>query len=82
MAWTETYSCDVCGKAKSEEFRDWWLAWSEKFSPTPSDPEQPVLKITRWNAFLSHDADAKHLCGGRCAQTIMDRWMHTRNEEP
>ena len=45
MAWTETYSCDVCGKAKSEEFGDWWLAWSEKLSPTPRDPEQPVLKI-------------------------------------
>ncbi len=81
MAWTETYSCDVCGKAKSEEVGDWWLAWSEKLSPTPSDPEQPVLKITRWNVFLSHDVDAKHLCGARCAQTIMDRWMHAKNEE-
>ena len=82
MAWTETYSCDVCGKAKSEEAGDWWLAWSEKLSPTPSDPEQPVLNITRWNAFLSHDAVAKHLCGARCAQTVMDRWMHAKNGEP
>jgi hypothetical protein len=39
------------------------------------------LKITRWNTFLSHDADAKHLCGARCAQTIMDRWMQAKNEE-
>jgi hypothetical protein len=81
MAWTERYSCDVCGKAKSEEVEDWWLAWSEKLSPTPSDHQQPVLKITRWNTFLSHDADAKHLCGARCAQTIMDRWMQAKNEE-
>jgi hypothetical protein len=79
MAWTETYSCDVCGKAKSEEAGDWWLAWNETLSPTPDAPQQPVLKITPWNAFLSHDVDAKHLCGARCAQTIMDRWMHSRN---
>jgi hypothetical protein len=78
MAWTETYSCDVCGKAKSEEAEDWWLAWSETLSPTPADPKQPVLKITHWNVFLSHDSDAKHLCGARCAQTVMDRWMHTQ----
>ena len=77
MAWTEIYHCDVCGKGKSEDASDWWLAWSETISPTPGDPEQPVLKITAWNTFLSHDADAKHLCGGRCVQTVMDRWMHS-----
>jgi hypothetical protein len=81
MTWTEIYSCDVCGKAKSEAAEDWWLAWSETLSPSSGDPKQPVLKVTRWNAFLSHDADAKHLCGARCAQTIMDRWMLARNEE-
>ena len=25
MAWTETFSCDVCGKEKSESADDWWL---------------------------------------------------------
>ncbi len=48
-------------------------------SPTPQE-EQPVLKITHWNTFLSHDATAKHLCGARCAQTLLDRWMHTTNQ--
>jgi len=75
MAWSETFSCDVCGKAKSEESDDWWLASETTMSPTP-EVEQPVLKITHWNAFLSHDATAKHLCGARCAQTLLDRWMH------
>ena len=81
MAWTEIYSCDVCGKAKSEEAGDWWLAWSERLSPHPGDPEQKVLKITPWNVFLSHDATAKHLCGARCAQTIMNRWMLAKNDD-
>ena len=79
MAWTETYSCDVCGKEKSEESDDWWLASESTMSPTP-EAEQPVLKITHWNTFLSHDATAKHLCGARCAQTLLDRWMHTTNQ--
>ncbi len=75
MAWTETFFCNVCNKAKREEADDWWLAWEESMSPTPRS-EQPVLKVTHWNEFLSHDATVKHLCGARCAQTLVDRWMH------
>jgi hypothetical protein len=77
MAWVETYHCDVCGKARTDEATDWWLAWKESATPTPGAEAQPLLKIARWNIFLSHDAAVKHLCGGRCAQTFMDRWMHT-----
>lgn len=80
MAWTETYHCDVCGKDKNEEAEDWWLAWFERLSATPNEPDQPALKLSPWNAFLSHDSQAKHLCGARCAQTLMDRWMTARGE--
>jgi hypothetical protein len=75
MAWTETYHCDICGKAKNEDERDWWLAWRESITPTPGAPEQPVFKLTPWNLLLSHASDVKHLCGARCSQTQMDRWM-------
>lgn len=75
MAWTENYLCDVCGRAKMEDQQDWWLAFSEALSPTPNAPEQPVLRLTPWNDFLSHSADIRHLCGARCAQTGVDRWM-------
>jgi hypothetical protein len=74
MAFTETYHCDVCGKARGES-EDWWLAWSELGAPVPEAEEQPVLKLTPWNILLSHSAQVKHLCGARCAQTLMDRWM-------
>jgi hypothetical protein len=76
MAWVETYHCDVCGKARTEQASDWWLAWYDSVTPTSENKPQPVLKITPWNLFLSHDSSVKHLCGGRCAQTLMDRWMH------
>jgi len=75
MAWTENYLCDVCGRSKTENQHDWWLGSIEAVTPTPYAPEQPVLKLTPWNEFLSHSADVKHLCGARCAQTEIDRWM-------
>lgn len=81
MAWTETFTCNVCEKAKSEEADDWWLAWEETTSPVPG-VQQPVLKVTHWNDFLSHDAEVKHLCGAQCAQTLLDRWMQSADGPP
>ncbi len=77
MAWVETYHCDVCGKAKTEEATDWWLTWYETTCPTETEKCQPVFKISPWSVLLSHTKEVKHLCGGRCAQTLMDRWMHS-----
>jgi hypothetical protein len=75
MAFTETFRCEVCSKAKSSESEDWWLAWAEHLSPTPDTPPMPQLRFTPWDMLLSHQADVRHLCGARCAQTLMDRWM-------
>ncbi len=80
MAWTESYHCDVCNKAKSERSEDWWLAWFESMPVVPDSPEQPVLKMTRWNLIVAHAPDVRHICGARCAQTLLDRWM-TKPEE-
>jgi hypothetical protein len=74
MAFTETYRCDVCGNPRGDA-EDWWLAMTEPASLIPSAPEQPMLKLTQWNILLSHAAKVRHLCGARCAQTLMDRWM-------
>ena len=74
MAFTETYHCDVCAKPKGNA-EDWWLAWSEWTAPVPGATEQPMLKLTPWSLLLSHSSDVKHLCGARCTQTLMDRWM-------
>jgi hypothetical protein len=78
MAWAETFRCDVCSKEKREESEDWWLAWTEKFSPAEGEADQRSVKVTPWNNFLSHSADIQHLCGARCVHTIMDRWMLQR----
>jgi hypothetical protein len=39
-----------------------------------------VLKMTRWNLIVAHAPEVRHICGARCAQTLLDRWM-TKPEE-
>lgn len=75
MAFTEAFHCDVCGKPKGEEVEDWWLAWTETISPVPGEPEQPVMRLTRWHPFLAHSAEVRHLCTATCVYTLMGRWM-------
>jgi hypothetical protein len=79
MAWTETFHCDVCNKEQTTRTEDWWLSWTETFSAAEGEPEQRVVKVTPWNAFLAHSAGIQHLCGARCVHTIMDRWMMERD---
>jgi thiamine monophosphate synthase len=81
MAWAESYHCDVCGKEKNEESVDWWLVWVERFTPNGSEVVQPLMKITPWDAFLSHAAEMRHICGARCAQTLLNRWMLNEDEQ-
>lgn len=76
MSWTETYHCDVCGKAKSDSGGDWWLAWMGTTAGEPGSEDEPMLKMTGWNTALAHAAEVRHLCGARCAQTLVDRWMN------
>ncbi len=79
MAFQERFYCDVCGKEKGES-GDWWLAWVDCYKAHDDAPEQPLLKLTRWERVLSHSAEVKHLCGAACAGTLMDRWMSAQHE--
>jgi hypothetical protein len=74
MAFTKTYHCDICGNPRGER-EDWWLALTDPASPIPESPAQPMLRLTNWNGLLSHAANVRHLCGARCAHTLVDRWM-------
>jgi hypothetical protein len=78
MSWTETFHCDVCSKAKTEDSGDWWLAWLGTTAGEPGAQNEPMLKMTGWNQILSHAAEVRHLCGARCAQTLLDRWMQRK----
>ena len=81
MAFSESYHCDVCSKAKGAT-ETWWLSWVDCYSAHDGAQDQSLLKFTRWEPVLAHSADVKHLCGARCAGTLMDRWMTELHENP
>jgi hypothetical protein len=85
MSLSENYVCDVCGAKKFENDR-WWLSWLdclpvENGTPNSTDT-QPLLKLTTWQYAQAHIPGVKHLCGARCAGTMMDRWMAEQHENP
>ena len=81
MAYIESYQCDVCGDKKGEG-GDWWLAWVDCFQGEKPEEDQPLIKLTRWQTKHAHSAGVKHLCGARCAGTLMDRWMTQQHADP
>jgi len=74
MAWVERFTCDVCGKLMGGS-ESWWVATSDCVAPSGQGPVQPELKLMKWDNFLGHSADSKHLCGAVCVHTFLDRWM-------
>jgi hypothetical protein len=81
MSRSESYHCDVCGKAKNET-EIWWMAWNDCFCGDKSGEDQPLLKLTRWQTSQAHEDGVKHLCGSRCAETLMDRWISEQRVNP
>lgn len=47
MAYTESYTCDVCGDKRGLD-GDWWLAWVDCFHGDNPGDEQPLIQLTRW----------------------------------
>lgn len=81
MAYSESYTCDVCGKQKAPR-EGWWLAWVDCFQGQSPEQDQPLIKLTRWQPQYAHSAGVKHLCGAQCTGTMMDRWMSEQHENP
>ena len=48
MTWTETFSCNVCGKRKGE-VDHWWLAWVDQIQPSDEEEFKPKLQIIPWS---------------------------------
>ena len=81
MSRSESYQCDVCGNSKGET-ELWWMAWVDCFEGGGVGESQPLMKVTRWQTHQAHEEGVKHLCGARCAGTMLDRWMTTQHENP
>jgi hypothetical protein len=81
MSRSESYHCDVCGKLKGDT-EMWWMAWIDCFQDDGPGEDQPLLKLTRWNTARAHSDGVKHLCGARCSETMIDRWISGQRENP
>ncbi len=81
MSRSENYQCDVCGNQKNDS-ELWWMAWVDCFDGAGVGENQPLMKMTRWERRQAHEDGVKHLCGARCAGTLLDRWMTEQHENP
>jgi hypothetical protein len=86
MSRSESYHCDICGKLKNDS-EIWWMSWIDCFRPdgfqgNAAAEDQPLLKLTRWQPSQAHADGVKHLCGARCSETMIDRWIASQREDP
>ena len=81
MALNESYHCDVCGKEEAHADK-WWLGWLDCSPVNGTTNGQPMIKLTRFEKSMAHGNGEKHLCGARCASTMVDRWLSDQHENP
>ena len=74
MTWTESFTCNVCGKAKGA-VDHWWIAWVETIQPSDVEPPKPKFQLLPWSELMARDPQVVHLCGAGCAMKETERWM-------
>jgi len=74
MTWTESFSCNICGKRKGE-VDHWWLAWVEQVQPSDHETVKPKWQLLPWSELMARSLDVTHLCGAGCALKEAERWM-------
>lgn len=76
MTWTESFTCNICGKNKGE-VDHWWIAWVENVQPSDVEPEKPKFQLLPWSELMARHPDVLHLCGAGCALKETERWMRS-----
>ena len=74
MVWTETFTCNVCGKRIGEQ-SDWWIAWTDEIQPSDHEWPKPKFQIMPWSELMARSREAIHLCGLNCALKETERWL-------
>jgi hypothetical protein len=74
MTWTESFTCNICGKAKGS-VDHWWVAWVETVSPSDVEEPKPKFQLLPWSELMARHPDVTHLCGAGCALKEAERWM-------
>ncbi len=74
MTWTESFTCNICGKSK-KEVDHWWIAWVETVQPSDVELAKPKFQLLPWSELMGRHPDVIHLCGAGCALKETERWM-------
>src|SRR3954468_15684293 len=74
MTWTESFTCNICGKAKGS-VDHWWIAWVESVQPSDVESPKPKFQLLPWSELMARHPDVVHLCGAGCAMKETERWM-------
>ena len=74
MVWDVSFTCDICGRKKSEANHWWMLMLGEVPCFEEGQPRQRFT-LMPWNKAESGNADFYHLCGQGCAMQAMERFM-------
>ncbi len=80
MGWTETFTCNVCGKRKSESDH-WWLVWIEPVQPSDHESVKPKLQILPWSELMARSPEVMHFCGAGCLLKEVERWAMATTEQ-
>ncbi len=63
-------SVTCAGTKKARVETGGWRGWTASRERSPRK-SQPLIKLTRWQSHHAHSAGVKHLCGARCAGTMI-----------
>jgi len=74
MTWTESFTCNICGKSK-KDVDHWWIAWVETVQPSDGEDAKPQFQLLPWSELMGRHPDVAHLCGAGCALKETERWM-------
>jgi hypothetical protein len=72
--WTETFTCNVCGKRKGD-VDHWWIASIGEISPSEVEDNKPQFQLIPWSELMARSPEVIHLCGAGCALKETERWM-------
>jgi hypothetical protein len=74
MTWTESFTCNICGKSKGS-VDHWWVAWIETVQPSDVESPKPKFQLLPWSELMARHPEVAHLCGMGCALKEAERWM-------
>ncbi len=73
--WTESFTCNVCGKPRPAEATDWWIAWIDEIQPSDHEPRKPKFQLMPWSELMARSIETVHLCGLNCSLKETERWL-------